>query len=73
MGLSCWLVSHYFDSMLDLNVKIVQFAQVIISVVSGLMIYYFSGIILGISEFRNARQIIAKMIKGKLKEEDIND
>jgi len=72
MGLSCWLVSHYFDSMLDLNVKIVQFAQVIISVTLGLMIYYFSGIILGISEFRNARQIIRKIIKGKLKEEDIN-
>ena len=72
MGLSCWFVSQYFNFMLDLSGKIVQFAQVITSVILGLMIYYFSGIILGISEFRNARQIIGKMIKGKLKEEDIN-
>jgi len=72
MGVSCWLISRYFDFNLDLNVKIVQFGQVMISVLFGLIVYYFSGIILGIPEFKNARKIIGKIIKGNLKEEDVN-
>ena len=72
MGVSCWLVSRFFDYNLDLNVKIVQFGQVFISILLGLIVYYFSGIIFGIPEFRNARKIIGKIIKGNLKEEDIN-
>ncbi len=70
MGVSCWLVSQYFGSILDLNVKMFQFGQVMISVILGLVVYYFSGIIMGIPEFRNARPIIRKLIKGKLNEED---
>jgi putative peptidoglycan lipid II flippase len=72
MGVSCWFVSQYFDSFLDLNVKIVQFGQVVLSIVFGLIVYYFSGIIFGISEFKNAGKIIGKVLKGSLKEEDIN-
>ncbi len=70
MGVSSWIVSQYIGSILDLNVKIVQVGQVIISVTLGLIVYYFSGIIMGIPEFRNARQIISKLIKGKGKEEN---
>jgi len=72
MGISCWLISQYFASIFNLNVKVVQFVQILISITLGLMVYYFSGIIMGIPEFRNAGQIIRKLIKGKLKEEDIN-
>jgi len=32
MGVSCWLVSQYFSSYLDLSVKIVQFGQVALSI-----------------------------------------
>ena len=70
MGFSCWILSQYFDSILDLNVKIVQVGQVMISATLGLVVYYFSGIMMGIPEFRNAGKIIRKLIKGKLKEED---
>jgi putative peptidoglycan lipid II flippase len=72
MGVSCWLVSQYFSSYLDLSVKIVQFGQVALSIVFGLIVYYCSGIIFGIPEFKNAGKIIGKIIKGSLKEEDID-
>ncbi len=69
MGVFCWIVSQYTGSVFNLHSKIFQFAQVMISGISGLMIYYLSGIMLGIPEFRNAVQIISRMIKGKIQEE----
>jgi putative peptidoglycan lipid II flippase len=73
MGIVCWIVAQYFGSILDLNVKIIQVGQVTISVILGLMVYYFSGIMMGIPEFQNARQLIKKLMKGKLREESEND
>ena len=70
MGISCWTVSQYFSFMLDLNVKIVQVSQVLLSVILGLITYYISGIMMGIPVFRNSGKLINKLIKGKFKEED---
>lgn len=73
MGIACWVVSQYFGSIVDLNVKIVQVSQVILSVSLGVIVYYGSGIMMGIPEFRGAGHIIRKLIKGKLKEENEDD
>jgi len=72
MGIACWIVYYYFEFNFDINVKIVQFSQVMMSGIIGLIVYYISGIILGIQEFNNAIKIMKKMLKGKLKREDIN-
>lgn len=64
MGITCWLASQYYSTMLDLNVKIIQIGQVLISIILGLIVYYISGIMLNIAEFRNAGQIIRKLMKG---------
>ncbi len=73
MGLFCWGVSQYFDFKFNMSLKIYQLNQVLISGIIGLMVYYFSGIMMGIPEFRNAKQIILNIIKIKTKEEDEND
>jgi len=73
MGLFCWGVSQYFNFKFDMSLKICQLNQVLISGMVGVMVYYFSGIMMGIPEFRNARQIILNIIKIKTKEEDEND
>lgn len=72
MGIFCWLTSGYFDANLDLDVKIVQFSQVMISGMLGLAAYYFSGIIFGIPEFKNVKHIIYNIFSRNLKEEDKN-
>ncbi len=72
MGIFCWLTSMYFVFNLDLDVKIVQFSQVMISALIGLGSYYFSGIIFGIPEFKNAKNIIHNIFSRNLKEEDKN-
>jgi putative peptidoglycan lipid II flippase len=73
MGIACWVVSQYFGLIVDLNVKIVQVSQVIFSVAAGIIVYYGSGIMMGIPEFRDAGQIIQKLIKGKVQEDNEND
>ncbi len=70
MGIVCWAVSQYFNSMFDLNVKIIQVIQVLVSITLGLITYYISGIMLGITIFRNSGKLINKLIKGKFSEED---
>lgn len=72
MGIACWTVYYYFEFNFDMNVKIIQFYQVMISGSIGLIVYYISGIILGIQEFADAINIIKKMLNGNIKREDIN-
>ncbi|MDD5635420.1 MAG: lipid II flippase MurJ, partial [Atribacterota bacterium] len=72
MGIACWIVYYYFEISLDVNVKIVQLSQVMISGITGLIVYYISGIILGIQEFRNAIKMIKNIVRGNMKREDIN-
>ncbi len=72
MGISCWFISQYVGTFIDLNIKLNQFLQLIISISGGLIVYYISGIILSIPEFRNSKSIIRKIIKGKMEQDDTN-
>jgi hypothetical protein len=73
MALTCWGCARYFDFRYDMSLKIFQVGQVLISGLLGVIVYYFSGIIMGIPEFRNARQIIKTIISRKMKETEDND
>ncbi|MDD4895570.1 MAG: murein biosynthesis integral membrane protein MurJ [Atribacterota bacterium] len=73
MALTSWGCARYFDFRYDMSLKIFQVGQVLISGLLGVIVYYFSGIIMGIPEFRNARQIIKTIISRKMKETEDND
>ncbi len=73
MAITCWGFARYFDFRFNMNLKIFQFSQVFISGLSGIIVYYISGIIMGIPEFKNTRPIIKAIISRKMKETDRND
>ena len=73
MGFGCWFSSFYLGQMLDLSVKINQVAQVFLSILIGLFFYLTGGKLLGISEFKNIRYTIRKLIKGKINEDKQSD
>ncbi|MBN2394836.1 MAG: murein biosynthesis integral membrane protein MurJ [Candidatus Atribacteria bacterium] len=73
MGICCWLIATYFSLAFDLNNKIVQISQVMISSSLGLIVYYFGGIMMGIPEFKNMKSTIRKLFKGRIQEEDNHD
>ncbi len=68
MALTCWAISRSFDLKFDMNLKVFQLSQVMISGVSGLIVYYISGIMIGIPEFKNIRTIIKTITSRKMKE-----
>ncbi len=72
MAITCWIFARYFDFRFNMNLKIFQFSQVFISGLSGIIVYYISGIIMGIAEFKNTRPIIKAIISRKMKEIDEN-
>ncbi|HOR41842.1 MAG TPA: murein biosynthesis integral membrane protein MurJ [Atribacterota bacterium] len=72
MALTCWGTARYIGLKLDLSSKIFQMAQVLISGLLGISVYYFGGIMLGIKEFRNAREMIKLIINRKMRELDKN-
>lgn len=67
MALTCWFISRYFELNFDMNIKLFQLGQVLLSGLLGVIIYYFSGIIMDIPEFRNVRQIIKIVASKKMK------
>ena len=73
MALTCWGFARYFDFRYNMNLKIFQFGQVFVSGLSGIIVYYLSGIIMGIPEFKNIRPIIKAISSRKMKEIDEND
>lgn len=70
MAITCWGISRFFDFRFNMNLKIFQFGQVMISGLSGIIVYYISGIIIGIPEFKNIRTIIKVIISRKIKEDN---
>lgn len=73
MALTCWGFARYFDFRYNMSLKIFQFGQVFVSGLSGIIVYYLSGIIMGIPEFKNIRPIIKAISSRKMKEIDEND
>lgn len=65
MGIVCWITSKYFGVIINIDNKFYQFVQLAISIMLGLIAYYFSGIIFDIPEFKRAGSIINKLFKGK--------
>ncbi|MFZ2330331.1 MAG: lipid II flippase MurJ, partial [Atribacterota bacterium] len=73
MAFTCWGIAGYFDYRFDMNLKIFQLSQVFISGLIGIIIYYLSGIIMGIPEFRNGRKMLKAIMSRKMKENNEND
>ncbi len=73
MAFTCWGIARYFDYRFDMNLKIFQLSQVFISGLIGIIIYYLSGIIMGIPEFRNGRKMLKAIMSRKMKENNEND
>ena len=63
LGLVCVLISHYFGSVLDLNIKYNQIIQVIFSILGGGTVYLMSSYILDVKEVRNLKYNIKKILK----------
>lgn len=73
MAVVCWGTARFFDHRFEMSLKFFQLAQVLISGMLGVIVYYISGIIIGIPEFRNIRQIIKVITSRKMKELNEND
>ena len=73
MAASCWGCAHYFGLKFDLDLKVFQLAQVLISGLFGILVYYFSGIMLGIKEFSNALGFVKLIVNRGIKETGEDD
>lgn len=68
MAITCLGCSYYFGLRFDLHSKVLQLAQVLISGLLGILVYYISGIMLGITEFSNAKRLIKMIVNKDIKE-----
>jgi putative peptidoglycan lipid II flippase len=73
MALTCWGCAYYFGLRFDLHSKVLQLAQVLISGFLGILVYYISGIMLGITEFSNAKWFIKMIVNREIREIKEND
>ncbi|MEA1939480.1 MAG: murein biosynthesis integral membrane protein MurJ [Candidatus Caldatribacteriota bacterium] len=64
LGISCFLVNNYMGNIFDLSYKINQVIQVIISILSGSVVYFISCYVLGVKEIRNLKQNVKIILKG---------